>query len=147
MPKFALKSSQMKKLLLLFFIFPLFSQSQVNDNFNDGDFSNNPTWMGNITSFNVENAELHSNGPQIASSKIFLCTANNMIDSTEWSFLFDLKFAPSSTNLVRAYLVSNDTNLINSTSAYYIEMGQTSSLNSIKFFKKALQFSRCFFYW
>ncbi len=124
----------MKKLFVVFFLFPFFVQSQVVDNFNDGDFTNNPTWIGDVTSFNIENAQLHSNGPQVA-SKISLSTVNTMMDSTEWSFLIDLKFAPSSTNFVRVFLTSNDTNLYTATDAYYIELGQ-SNQDSIKFFKK-----------
>ncbi|MCX6232822.1 MAG: lamin tail domain-containing protein [Bacteroidetes bacterium] len=136
----------MKKLpllLLLFLLFAFNSYSQVVDNFNDGDFTNNPEWIGDTAYFNVENAQLHSNGLQ-ASSKISLCTSNSMIDSTEWSFLVDLKFAPSSTNFVRIYLVSGDSDLVNTSSAYYIEIGQ-SNQDSIKFFKKQGSISNLIF--
>ncbi len=124
----------MKKLFVLFFLLPIFAQSQVDDDFSDGNFTNNPTWMGDATSFNVENFQLHSNGPQ-TSSKISLSTINAIMDSAEWNFLIDLKFAPSSTNFVRAYLVSNDSNLLNATDAYYIELGQSGN-DSVNFFKK-----------
>lgn len=125
----------MKKLIILLLsVLPFFAYSQVVDNFNDGDFTANPAWFGDMNSFNIENNQLHSNGPQ-SSSKIYLSTPNTMIDSTEWSFLIDLKFAPSSTNLVRIYLISSDTILYNATNAYYIEIGQ-SNQDSIKLFKK-----------
>ncbi|MFZ4398741.1 MAG: lamin tail domain-containing protein [Bacteroidales bacterium] len=124
----------MKKLIVLFFLLPLIVQSQITENFNDGDFTNNPVWVGDISAFNIENAQLHSNGPQ-ASSKIYLSTVNMMMDSTEWSFLIDLKFAPSSTNFVRIYLAASDSNLLNTVDAYYIEIGQ-SNQDSIKFFRK-----------
>lgn len=117
---------------MLFFAFN--SYSQVVDNFNDGDFTNNPRWIGDTAYFNIENAQLHSNGLQ-ASSKLYLCTENTIMDSTEWNFLIDLKFAPSSTNFVRIYLTSSDADLPNSVNAYYIEIGQ-SNQDSIKFFKK-----------
>ncbi len=106
----------------------------MSDNFDDGDFANNPNWVGDITSFNVENNQLHSNGPQ-ASSKIYLSTLNSMMDSTEWSFLVNMMFAPSSINFVRIYIVANDSNLNTATDAYYVEIGQ-SNQDSIKFFKK-----------
>ncbi|MEI6694797.1 MAG: lamin tail domain-containing protein [Bacteroidota bacterium] len=124
----------MKKLFVLFIFFPFLAHSQVTDNFNDGDFTNNPCWIGDKTSFNIENLQLHSNGPQ-SSSKIYLSTMNTMLDSTEWNFLIDLKFAPSSTNLTRIYLVASDSNLLTAAAAYYIELGQ-SNQDSIKFFKK-----------
>ena len=124
----------MTKLFILFLFFPFFVQAQVIDNFNDGDFTQNPVWVGDVNSFNIENNQLHSNGPQ-ASSKIYLSTVNTMMDSTEWNFLVDLKFAPSSTNFVRVYLVANDSNLLTASDAYYLEIGQ-SNQDSIKFFKK-----------
>ena len=85
----------MKKLVILFFFFPVFAFSQLIDNFDDGNFTTNPQWIGNDTSFVVDNFQLRSNGPNVNSSKIYLSTANQLIDSTEWSFLIDLKFGPS----------------------------------------------------
>lgn len=69
----------------LLFLLPLFSVAQLNDNFSDGDFTNNPTWVGNIDSFNVVNDSLHSNGPQV-SSVIYLSTSSTLIDSAQWDF-------------------------------------------------------------
>lgn len=126
----------MKKLVILFFFFPVFAFSQLIDNFDDGNFTTNPQWIGNDTSFVVDNFQLRSNGPNVNSSKIYLCTANQLIDSTEWSFLIDLKFGPSSTNFVRIYLAANNSDLINASNAYYINIGQASGNNNIAFYKK-----------
>jgi hypothetical protein len=135
----------MKKLIIFIFLIPYISFSQVIDNFNDGDFIQNPIWIGNDTSFVVDNFQLRSNGPQIASSKIYLSTSNSMIDSAEWNFLIDLKFGPSSTNFVRVYLVSDDVNLSNATNAYYIHIGQASGNNNISFYKKQAGISTLLF--
>ncbi len=135
----------MKKLIILIFLFPCIVFSQVIENFSDGDFTQNPTWNGNDTSFVVDNFQLRSNGPQIASSKIYLSTINTMIDSTEWNFLIDLKFGPSSTNFVRVYLASDDLNLSNAANAYYIHIGQASGNNNISFYKKQAGISTLLF--
>ncbi|NVN95950.1 MAG: lamin tail domain-containing protein [Bacteroidetes bacterium] len=124
----------MKKLFVLIFFLPFFVQSQVIDNFNDGDFSNNPIWLGDIMSFNIESSQLHSNGSSITSDTIYLSTSNAMIDSTEWNFLIDLKFAPSSINYVRVYLVASDSNLISTPNAYYIQIQGTQG--AVNFYKK-----------
>lgn len=133
----------MRKLLILFFFLPFFVQSQVIDNFNDGDFTNNPVWMGDIMSFNVESSQLHSNGSSTTSDTIYLSTSNTMIDSTEWNFLIDLKFAPSSINYVRAYLVASDSNLITTPNAYYIQIQGTQG--AVNFYKKQAGISTLLF--
>lgn len=125
----------MKKLIILIFFLPYFAFTQVIDNFNDGDFYQNPTWIGNDTSFVIENFQLRSNGPQATSNTIYLCTSNTLINNIEWSFLIDLKFNPTSSNIVRIYLTANQSDLTTATDAYYIEIGQTNQ-DYINFYKK-----------
>ncbi len=126
----------MKKLIVLFLFLPFLAFSQVIDNFDDGNITTNPLWIGNDTNFVVDNFQLRSNGPNQNSSKIYLSTANQLIDSTEWNFLIDLKFGPSSTNFVRVYLAANNSDIANSTNAYFIQIGQASGNNNIGFYKK-----------
>jgi hypothetical protein len=76
------------------------SNAQINDDFNDGDFTSNPTWAGFDTSFLIDNGWLRSNGPQ-ASSVIYLSTSNALFDSAEWNVLLRLDFNPSTTNFVQ----------------------------------------------
>ncbi len=110
----------------MFMVLPLFSFSQLTDNFSDGDFTNNPTWVGNNADFTVSNGVLRSNGPQ-ASSVIYLATASTMLDSTEWNFLVRLDFNPSSTNQVRIYLASDQQNLSGNLNGYYIQLGESGT--------------------
>jgi|DewCreStandDraft_4_1066084.scaffolds.fasta_scaffold18813_3 hypothetical protein len=126
----------MKCIIFVVLLFPFLSFSQVNDDFSDGDFTDNPVWTGNDTSFIIDNYQLRSYGPQAAANIIYLSTENHLINNTEWSFLIDLKFNPTSTNFVRVYLVSNKSDITSSDSAYYIEIGQTNQ-DYIKFFKKS----------
>jgi len=126
----------MKCTLFLILFFPIVCFSQVIDDFSDGDFTENPTWIGNDTSFVIDNFQLRSYGPQATNNIIYLSTENKSIQNTEWSFLIDLKFNPTSTNFVRVYLVSNKLDLTTSDSVYYIEIGQTNQ-DYIKFFKKS----------
>lgn len=125
----------MKRIFFVLIYIPFFCFSQVNDDFSDGDFTDNPLWTGNDTSFIVDNFQLRSYGPQAAINIIYLSTENKLFQNTEWTFLVDLKFNPTSTNFARVYLVSSKANLALSDSAYYIEIGQTNQ-DYIKFFKK-----------
>src|SRR5690606_22761860 len=112
--------------VLALLLYPLISAAQVIDNFNDGEFLSNPTWVGKTDSFYVDNGWLRSNGPQ-ASSKIYLSTTNVLMDSTEWNFLLKLDFNPSSTNYVRVYLVSDQQNLTGGLSGYFIQFGEAGT--------------------
>jgi len=125
----------MKKLIIIFIFFPIYCYSQLNDSFDDGNFTQNPIWIGNDSSFIVENYQLRSNGPQAALNTIYLSTENYYLVNTEWNFLVDLKFNPTSTTFVRVYLVSDQADLSQSNEAYYIEIGQTNQ-DYIKFYKK-----------
>lgn len=112
--------------------------AQVNDNFGDGNFTNNPSWQGDDSLFIINtNNELQSNGPS-ASSAIYLATANSIIDSVEWNFLVKLGFNPSSTNYVRIYLMSNKSNLKDTLSGYFVQLGEAgSNPDSITVFKQS----------
>jgi hypothetical protein len=128
----------MKLFLTLFSFFLLsVSTAQVVDNFSDDDFTNNPSWAGDDTSFLINgNFELQSDGPQ-ASSTLYLATPNSLIDSTEWNFLVKLGFNPSSTNYVRVYLVSDQQNLKGNLNGYFVQLGEAGTApDSIDIFKQ-----------
>jgi hypothetical protein len=105
---------------------PLFTLAQLTDSFNDGDFTNAPTWAGNTGDFTVTGDMLNSNGPQ-ASSVIYLSTASTLIDSAEWNFLLRLDFNPSSSNQARIYLVSDQQDLSGALNGYFVQFGEVGT--------------------
>lgn len=124
----------MRNIFWILLLLPLISFSQVQDDFTDGNFIN-PLWSGDTTSFLFNNGQLQSNGPNVVNSKIYLSTNTTLINNTEWQFLIDLKFNPTSTTNVKVYLVSDASNLLNPLNGYFIQLGQTND-DSIKFYKK-----------
>ncbi len=126
----------MKKIILFLFFAPLLSLAQVTDDFSDGDFTQNPVWSGDVANFLINNFELQSNGPNVAGSKICLSTQNTMLAQTEWSFLIDLKFNPTSSTFVRVYLASNSSDLKGSLNGYFIQLGNTND-DFITFYKQS----------
>ena len=66
----------------------IFAQTVFQDNFNDGDFLNNPAWSGDITKYTVigTNNELRLNDLGNSGSST-LYVPINIQDSTVWEFL------------------------------------------------------------
>ncbi len=121
--------------LLIVFSFH-FASAQVNDKFTDGNFTANPTWLGDTSKFIVNsNLQLQLNAPAITDTA-YISTISNRLDSTEWQFWVKLDFAPSTSNQLRAYLSSDSQNLKKTSNGYFIQMGTAGSNDSIEFFKQ-----------
>lgn len=122
----------MKRILPVYFILlHSFVCGQVIDDFSDGDFTNNPTWSGDVDFFKIENDTLRSDG-SAASGILFLSTPSTAISSATWEFLVKLDFLPSTSNQVKIYLVSDQANLEGDLNGYFIEIGQSGD-DAIKF--------------
>jgi hypothetical protein len=112
--------------LLALFI-PLLISAQVSDSFSDGDFTNNPTWIGNTNKFIVnasQELQLFEN-PQAAGTS-YLSTASGSIYDASWEFLVQFDFNPSSTNYCDVYLTANTSDLSAVSSGYFVRLGNTS---------------------
>ncbi|MDO8971691.1 MAG: lamin tail domain-containing protein, partial [Saprospiraceae bacterium] len=108
--------------------------AQILDNFSDGNFDQNPAWVGDAANFIVNTAgELQLNAT--AAGQSVLLTSGNIPDSTIWEFDVRLAFDPSNQNLVRIYLQLDQTDLLVA-NGYYLEMGETGSADAIRFFRQ-----------
>lgn len=119
--------------LVLLFTFTAV-QAQITDNFSDGNFSANPGWEGSTANFIVNvSGELQLNAPDAGNST--LAVAGNITDSTIWTLDFRMAFAPSPSNLLRIYLLSEQASLLGS-NAYYLEIGENGSADALRFFRQ-----------
>jgi hypothetical protein len=114
-----------------------FSYSQVSDDFNDGDFNNNPCWLGDTADFIVNSVKqllLHAS----AAGSSTLTTAVDLsgIDTIEWDFYIELAFSPSSQNNTKYYLYSTQ-NILANADGYYLQFGETGSNDAIQFYKQS----------
>ncbi len=121
--------------LVLLLWFPLLLQAQVFDDFEDGDFSQNPPWTGTDTTFIVNsNKQLQLQAEAAGIS--WLSTPNTMMDETEWKFYIKMSFSPSSNNNGRFYLVSDQQDVTQAVNGYFLQFGESGSNDVIELFRQ-----------
>lgn len=108
--------------------------AQITDNFADGNFTANPAWQGDAANFIVNaGGELQLNAPAAGNSR--LAVQGNIPDSAVWLFDVRLEFAPSTTNLLRVYLLADQENLLTA-NGYYLEIGENGSADALRLFRQ-----------
>ena len=116
----------MRKLKLFFTIFvPLFINAQINESFTDGDFLEQPEWVGNTTNF-VVNPQFQLQSNATAASTSWLFTPSAAIDNALWECSLKIKYTTSSSNYAAMYLISDVTDLTNGCNGYYVQVGGTN---------------------
>jgi hypothetical protein len=118
---------------LLLVFSPFLASAQIQDDFSDGNFTQNPAWQGLSSSF-IINAQgvLQLNAPDAGTAT--LAVQGNIPDSAIWQMNFKLEFAPSTSNLLRIYLMADQADLINS-SGYLLEIGENGNADAFRFFR------------
>lgn len=128
----------MKHFLILFTFFHVFVLScQITDDFSDLELNNNPTWTGFINNYTINSSfQLQSNNSIAAST--FLTTPHLLtdLDEKEWSFWIKQAFSPSSNNFTRVYLTATNSDLSINPDGYFLQFGETGSLDAIRLFKQ-----------
>ena len=103
------------------------SFAQLTENFNDGDFTNNPTWSGNTSDFIVNTSSQLQSNNTVANSSYFLTTPNTLANIVEWQMYIQLSFNPSSANYVDIYLIASSSDLGSSANTgYFVRIGNTN---------------------
>jgi len=112
----------------------------LTENFNDGDFTSNPTWIGETTKHIINGSnQLQTNGAAI-SDTAYLTTPTGNLDFNQtlsWEFYFSLNYNPSTTNNARIYLVSNNSNLRGPLNGYFVRIGENSIPDRLQFYKQS----------
>ena len=123
-------------LLIILFLFMLPLNAQVQDDFEDGDFTQNPSWTGTQSFFIINTAkQLHLNDTQ--EGEAFLVTPNSMASNTEWRFWVKFSFSPSSNNNARFYLVSDKEDINQPLNGYFLQLGESGTNDAIELFRQS----------
>lgn len=104
-----------------------FAYGQFQDNFDDGDFTSDPTWSGDTDLFTIADDDgdlrLRSNNPGAAT--YHLSTPSNLAADGQWEFFLNLRFATSGANYVDVYLMSPQADLNQRPEGYFVRIGDT----------------------
>ena len=119
--------------ILIFIVFAINTFSQVSDNFDYNDFTENPEWIGDTSQFKINSSNQLQLNSSVADTS-YLSTANTLINDIKWEFWVKQSFNSSANNHSRVYLVSDKVNLEDSLNGYYIQIG--GSNDSLGFFKQ-----------
>ena len=113
------------------------SYGQIFDNFSDGNFTENPTWVGDTSLFVVSsNFELQLSANEAGSA--YLTLPHRYSDTLmEWHFSMALDFAPSNNNFARIYLCADKLNVKDEpVSGYYLHFGENGSNDAVELYYK-----------
>lgn len=118
----------MKKIWLILSVlfYASVCRAQFQDNFSDGNLTNNPEWIpDNAANWVVVSNQLRSNSA-VASSSFYITTPSAKATDAQWEFWVNLQFNTSSANYVDVFLMVDQSNLLSTTlNGYFVRIGGT----------------------
>lgn len=125
-------------MLLLAMLGSLELQSQLLDDFEDGDLTADPPWWGQTDRFGISGGELQLQAPASESVAYLFTPAPTSLDqNTVWAFKVRLEFAPSTSNFAVVYLSASNPDLTGPQEAYYLKIGGISGAeDAIELFRQ-----------
>jgi len=115
-------------------------RAQVSDSFTDGDFTSNPTWIGQTTLFTINaSQQLQLNDAAAGSAALSTSFPGTSLANREWQLWVRQSFAGSDNNQSRIYLSANGApgpytgTGTAGVQGYFLKLGEAGSADAIKF--------------
>ena len=131
----------MKSILVFFFFLAVFllsfnTHAQIFEDFNDGNFSDNPTWSGTPNDFIVNSSQQLQLNNTVAGTS-YLSTSHNLQDlnNKEWRIWVKQTFSPSSSNYGKVFLTTDNADLSIAQNGFYLQFGEANAIDAIRLFK------------
>ena len=117
---------------IIFSLFLVQVNAQVEDHFDDGDFTVAPVWSGNNSEFYVNPAgQLQLNAALAGFSYLSVPVTLTSLESIEWRFFINLDFSPSSSNYSKIYLSSDQQDLQQPLNGYFLKFGESKLASTV----------------
>ncbi len=127
----------MRKFLWMIGIFlNSLSFGQVREDFTDGDFSSNPMWIGDSSKFLINSLGQLQTRLSSKTDTNYLSLPSTKSINTIWEMFLQMDFDPSTSNLMRIYLMSDQVNLKLPLNGYFLQIGESGSLDSYDLYKQ-----------
>jgi len=102
------------------------SYAQLTEHFSDGNFTDDPVWIGNAANWTITASGQLQSANTTANSTFWLSTANTLATSAEWEFYVRLQFNTSSANYVDVFLIASAADIsLSTTTGYFVRIGNT----------------------
>ncbi|WP_445666708.1 lamin tail domain-containing protein [Fodinibius sp. AD559] len=102
-----------------------FAQSvTIDEDFSDGDFTNNPTWTDGESKHTVNTLNMLQLDAPSESAEAVIHTVSTAAYG-EWEAYIELGFNPSSSNLSRFYIVVDNQDMKGDIDGYFVQIGDT----------------------
>jgi len=121
------------QILCLCWLFPSILTGQFQDNFSDGNLTDDPTWQGDITNFKVNDiGQLQLETEGAGESSLFIPIS--ITEDFTWKMDVALDFAPSNNNRVQVFffITDEDPSVAN---GYYFDYGENLAEDNLKFYR------------
>lgn len=119
----------LKRLLpyLIFLTATTRSYAQFVEDFSDGDFTNNPAWVGNTGDWIVNASKQLQSNNTVANAAFYLSTASTLATTAQWEFWCQITFNPSSANYIDVFLTASASDITQAaTTGYFVKIGNTN---------------------
>jgi hypothetical protein len=128
----------MKSIFLLpLLALPLFSRSQVIENFDDTDLTSNPSWTGTLSHFQVnEEGRLQTNTQAATSSFLTTAYTPDYKQPQEWKFWIKHDFPSSSSNFSKIFLTVNSADPTVDPDGFFLLFGEAGNQDAVRLCKK-----------
>ena len=122
-------------LVFLAFLVVKSAFGQLNDDFSDGELSNNPVWTGSGFLVNAGQQLQTANSGGVPLT-VNLVTANQKRLNVVWEFYVQINIDPSSANQVKVYLLSDQADLSSNLNGYFLQIGESGSSDSYDLYRQ-----------
>lgn len=125
------------QLLFYIFFFSLVGNSQVTEDFSDGDFTTNPIWNGTTADYIVNASfELQTSLVVAATSYLNIPHGLSTLDDQEWRFRVKQSFSPSSANYGKVYLCADNPDPTTDPDGFYLQLGESGAVDAVSLYKQ-----------
>lgn len=113
------------------------SFAQLVENFDDGDFTTNPVWAGDVNEYTITGTNALRLNASVAGTSYLNTSFDGQNLSKVWKFGLQLDFAPSASNLVKIYLATDQPNLESNLNGYYLQLGEIGAGDVFRLYRKS----------